>query len=371
MYFSVNPGMRQPTVLIVSAEDHVDHINAVGAFARFLYSQCNCNVIYAPWCLHEYLDNKFKWVIGTIERADFVIIVNSELSFYQYQSWKNKEHFAWKPPEPSQTYDLFTASINQITRLIISADNHFKCIIVHFNYTKGKFSLEELCAGSEYLIPKHVHELMCQIHKMDGRTASYNNGGYYADLLDSTQDGKYLLQCIDKAAVFELQHPNWLSDYYRYSNGSQYDSGISSPSVSLEETRHSPCKIKLDNKNKHINPGISTQNNLNRNVVPRQESYEDNSHVRQMLPAYPDEIQISQPSCMLRTSDPYSYNSEDPRDYFEAPSVIDDEDIESRQLQQEIIDFNNRTIASQFYNTHGIDLSEIDGEVRSLGGQSV
>lgn len=364
--------MRRPTVLLVSAEDHSDHVKAVGAFASFLDNQCHCKIIYAPWCLHEYLDNKFRWVIGTIEKADFVIIVNSEMSYYQYHAWKDEEPHVWKSSEPSQTSDIFISSINQITRRIISVSNHFKCIIVHFSYTKSKFSLDELCAGSEYLIPKHIHELMCQIHKMDGRTACYNNAGYFADLLDASHDGKYLMQCINKAAAFEQQNPNWFNDYYNC----QYDSGISSPTVSCDETTNMKTldqfqmNINLDEKDVHNHQGRQKTNNLNRGVVPRQRSQEDNSAIGQM-PQQDSAIQVSQFPPVLRTSDPYSNSSEEPPDYFEEPSMVGDDDVTSHQLRQEILDLNNRMLASQFYDNYGLVLSETEGEFQSLGGQSV
>ncbi|CAC5409740.1 unnamed protein product [Mytilus coruscus] len=361
--YHINTGelVKIPTVFIVCAEDHQYHVNAVEAFARFLDSHCQCNVVYAPWCLHEYLDGKFRWVINTIEKADFVIIVNSELSYHQFKSWKNKEDKFWKSPDASQTFDLYMSSVSQITKRIINVNNHFKCIIVHFNYTANKFSLDELCIGAEYQIPKHIHELMCQIHQMDNRRAGYDNIGYFADLIGSTSDGQHLSTCITLAANFEKQNPNWFNEYFE--NAEQFDSGISSPSTSLggETGNKRSSNVSSDGYVKDSHQTSPPKYNI-RGYNSRQNSFDDNNIV--------DNFSRQ----ALRTSDPSSDDFT-----FKAPSDIEDEDILSQQLRQEIYDLNRRALESQYQNEiappyhpsivfRGMSQEE---EIQSLGGQSV
>lgn len=359
--------MKIPIVYIVNAEDHPHHVKAVEALARFLENNCQCHVIYAPWSLHEVLDDKFRWVINTIEKSDFIIIVNSKLSYQQFKSWKNKENREWKSSEPSHTFDLYLSSINQITKHIINVNNHFKCIVVHFSYTSSKYSLDELCMGAEYLIPKHMHELMCHIHQIDSRRAGYDNIGYFSDQISSTNDGRYLTHLINLAANFEMEHPHWFSEMFE--SGDQFDSGVSSPSTSLsdEKFRHVPlqCSSPGSNINGQIHqnilcspPNINPQNNLSEGI-PRQRSTEDNTTVPKQHP--------------LRYSDPSSEEFiMNPPDYFEEPSMISDEDVLSQQLRQEIYDLNNRMLAAQTEN--GIVFRkniEEEDEIQSLGGQSV
>ena len=359
--------LKIPIVYIVNAEDHPHHVKAVEALARFLENNCQCHVIYAPWSLHEVLDDKFRWVINTIEKSDFIVIVNSKLSYQQFKSWKNKENREWKSTEPSHTFDLYLSSINQITKHIINVNNHFKCIVVHFSYTSSKYSLDELCMGAEYLIPEHMHELMCHIHQIDSRRAGYDNIGYFSDQISSTNDGRYLTHLINLAANFEMEHPHWFTKFFE--NGDQFDSGISSPSTSLsdEKFKHASLQcLSLDvNTNGQIYqnnlcspPNINPQNNLG-NGIPRQQSTEDNTTVPKQHP--------------LRYSDPSSEvsNMMNPPDYFEEPSMISDEDVLSQQLRQEIYDLNNRMLAAQTENGIVFRRNIEEEEIQSLGGQSV
>ncbi|CAG2239624.1 unnamed protein product [Mytilus edulis] len=361
--YHINPEdlVKIPTVYIVCAEDHQYHVNAVEAFARFLDSHCQCKVVYAPWCLHEYLDGKFRWVINTIEKADFVVIVNSELSYHQFKSWKNKGDKLWKSPDGSQTFDLYMSSVSQITKRILNVNNHFKCIIVHFNYTANEFSLDELCTGAEYQIPKHIHELMCQIHQMDNRRAGYDNIGFFADLIGSTADGQHLSTCINWAANFEKQNPSWFNEYFE--NGEQFDSGISSPSNSLggETVIKRSSDGSADGHVRDPHQTSSPKYNL-RVCRSRQNSFEDNNFVDN----FSEQTQ--------RTSDPSSDDFT-----FKPPSDIEDEDILSQQLRQEIYDLNRRALESQYQNDiappyhpsivfRGMSQEE---EIQSLGGQSV
>lgn len=359
--------LKIPIVYIVNAEDHPHHVKAVEALARFLENNCQCHVIYAPWSLHEVLDDKFRWVINTIEKSDFIVIVNSKLSYQQFKSWKNKENREWKSTEPSHTFDLYLSSINQITKHIINVNNHFKCIVVHFSYTSSKYSLDELCMGAEYLIPKHMYELMCHIHHIDSRRAGYDNIGYVSDQISSTNDGRYLTNLIDLAANFEMEHPHWFSEIFE--NGDQFDSGISSPSSSSSDDkfRHIPVQCLSPDSNFNVQiyqnilcspPNINPQNNHSEGI-PRQRSTEDNTTIPKQHP--------------LRYSDPLSeeFNMMNPPDYFEEPSMISDEDVLSQQLRQEIYDLNNRMLAAQTENGIVFRKNIEEEETQSLGGKSV
>jgi hypothetical protein len=221
--------------------------------------------------------------------------------------------------------------------------------------------------GAEYLIPEHMHELMCHIHQIDSRRAGYDNIGYFSDQISSTNDGRYLTHLINLAENFEMEHPHWFTKFFE--NGDQFDSGISSPSTSLsdEKFKHAPLQcLSLDvNTNGQIYqnilcspPNINPQNNLG-NGIPRQRSTEDNTTVPNQHP--------------LRYSDPSSEvsNMMNPPDYFEEPSMISDEDVLSQQLRQEIYDLNNRMLAAQTENVIVFRRNIEEEEIQSLGGQSV
>lgn len=354
--------LKLPKVYIVNAEDHLPHVKAVEAFAKFLDVQCHCDVIYAPWCLREYLDNKFKWVINSIDKADFVIIVNSGLTYHQFKSWKNQENRCGNSTDPNQTFDFFMSPISQITERIINVHNPFKCIVVHFNYTADNLSLDELYTGADYLIPKHIHELICQIHQMDTRRVGYCSIGYFADLLSSTTEGQDLTKCIATAANFETQRTNSLNK--NVGTNLQCESNIDIHFNSFESVN---CKKPsyesfLDyNINAHISPTSHNQNNVIQGNTLRQDSFEDNNAVAITDILYHQTLQ----NCYL-LNDNFS---------FKAPSDTNNDDVLSQNLHQQIYDLNKRMMDPCYQNSmeprcQRAVLSHED-EVISLGGQSV
>ncbi|VDI48228.1 Hypothetical predicted protein [Mytilus galloprovincialis] len=354
--------LKFPKVYVVNAEDHLPHMKAVEAFAKFLDVQCHCDVMYAPWCPREYLDNKSKWVINSIDKADFVIIVNSDQTYHQFKSWKNQENRCGKSTDPNQTFDLFMPPISQITERIINFNNPFKCIVVHFSYTADNLTLDELCTGAYYLIPKHIHELICQIHQMDTRRVGYCSIGYFADLLSDTTEGQYLTECIASAAHYDEQRTN--SSNTNFGTFGQCESAIDTHFNSFESV---DCDKPVNesfldyNISAQIPQTSQNQNNVTRDNALRQNSFEDNNAVAITDILYHQTLQ----SC-------YSVND---NFSFKAPSDTDNDDVLSQNLHQQIYDLNKRMMDPRFENdtlsyiTHAV-LSHED-EAISLGGQSV
>lgn len=87
--------IQQKRVLLLAAEDHVYHIQAVERFANFLSVHCRCNVSFAPQCLSEIQEqNSYCWLSSIIDHADYVLIITSKVwSNHSQRSWsrmKNK-----------------------------------------------------------------------------------------------------------------------------------------------------------------------------------------------------------------------------------------------------------------------------------------
>ncbi|XP_076096336.1 uncharacterized protein LOC143067157 isoform X1 [Mytilus galloprovincialis] len=354
--------LKFPKVYVVNAEDHLPHMKAVEAFAKFLDVQCHCDVMYAPWCPREYLDNKSKWVINSIDKADFVIIVNSELTYHQFKSLKNQENRCGKSTDPNQTFDLFMPPISQITERIINFNNPFKCIVVHFSYTADNLTLDELCTGAYYLIPKHIHELICQIHQMDTRRVGYCSIGYFADLLSDTTEGEDLTECIASAAHYDEQRTNSSNTNFGTYGQCEYAIDIHFNSFESVDCNKPVNESFLDyNISAHIPQTSQNQNNVTRDNTLRQDSFEDNNAVAITDILYHQTLQ----NC-------YSLND---NFSFKAPSDTDNDDVLSQNLHQQIYDLNKRMMDPRFENdtlsyiTHAV-LSHED-EAISLGGQSV
>ncbi|XP_052060486.1 uncharacterized protein LOC127700762 isoform X2 [Mytilus californianus] len=354
--------LKLPKVYIVNAEDHLPHVKAVEAFAKFLDVQCHCDVIYTPWCLREYLDDKFKWVINSIDKADFVIIVNSDLTYHQFKSWKNKENRCGNSTDPNQTFDFFMSPISQITERIINVNNPFKCIVVHFSYTADNFTLDELYTGADYLIPKHIHELICQIHQMDTRRVGYCSIGYFADLLSSTTEGQDFTKCIATASNFETQRTNSLNKNVGINLQCESNIDIDFNSFESVNCKKPSYESFLDyNINAHISPTSHNQNNVIQGNTLRQDSFEDNNAVAITDILYHQTLQ----NCYL-LNDNFS---------FKAPSDTNNDDVLSQNLHQQIYDLNKRMMDPCYQNSmeprcqHAV-LSRED-EAISLGGQSV
>ncbi|XP_063435754.1 uncharacterized protein LOC134716676 [Mytilus trossulus] len=353
--------LKFPKVFIVNAEDHLPHVKAVEAFVKFLDVQCHCDVMYAPWCLREYQDNKSKWVINSIDKADFVIIVNSDLTYHQFKSWKNQENKCGKSTDTNQTLEcLMMPPISQITECIINGNNPFKYIVVHFSYTADNLSLDELCTGADYLIPKHIHELICQIHQMDTRRVGYCSIGYFADLLSDTTEGQDLTECIASAAIYDEQ---WV--YKNFGTYGQCESAIDIHFNSFESV---DCDKPVNesfidyNISAHIPPSSQNQNNVTQENALRQDSFEDNNAIAITDILYHQTLQ----NC-------YSVND---NFSFKAPSDTDNDDVLSQNLHQQIYDLNKRMMDPRYENDmmpycqQAVQLSHED-EAISLGGQSV
>ncbi|XP_071176116.1 uncharacterized protein [Mytilus edulis] len=352
-----------PKVYVVNSEDHLPHMKVVEAFAKFLDVQCHCDVIYAPWCLREYLDNKPKWITNSIDTADFVIIVNSNLTYHQFKSWKNQKKQFGKTTDSNQSFDLFMPPISQITERISNVNNPFKCIVVHFSYTDDNLTLDELCTGADFLIPKHIHELICQIHQMDTRRVGYCSIGYFADLLSSTREGQDLTECIASAANYDEQLTNSSNKYFGINGKGEYGIDVHFNSFESVDCNKLNNESFLDyNISAHIPPTSQNQNNVTQDNALRQDSFEDNNAVAITDILYHQTLQ----NC-------YSLND---NFSFKAPSDTDNDDVLSQNLHQQIYDLNKRMMDPRYENDmlpycqQAVELSHED-EAISLGGQSV
>lgn len=363
--------------MVLNAEDHSHHVKTVDAFVRFLDHHSCCHVLYAPWCLHEYLENKRRWLAQALQRTDFVILVNSELAYHQIKANSNSNGPSWSRTQASLTYDLFALSIAEIAKQSKQLESThdststFKTFLVNFNYTPKDFHIYEHFTGLDWEIPtleipSDVNKLLSKLRKNENDTKGRRCWDKHdASLLWSSTDGKELIQCINTCEYFEKQHATSSHcEFYK-----RFDSGFSS-SISSDQMDSLAVETDLNTANVVITPrlrhtcqiDIQAQNNLDK-AMSRPISIEDNTLVQSEHPSE-EHYYVAQQSSRFK-------NSSATPDDFEEPSVIADDDVLSQQLRQEIYELNRRMMISQMQTGLMERGFSREDDFVSLGGQSV
>lgn len=364
---------KSSNIFIINTEDHQHHVKTVEAFARFLDHHSKCRVIYAPWYLHEYLENKGRWITTTVQNADYIILINSELTLHQNEALKHGENPIWNPTDASLTSDLFMLSVPEIEKNTNSNTLRKTCkkIIVNFDYTPDKYCMHVFNAEFKYHIPTDMNELLSQLQtQYCCQTNLHNDNEFDTTVLLSSTDGKELIQCINTSIYFKKQNLARLNACYGNS-----DSGFSSPACSIQTAPSSaeqPPRIDdmtfLYSMQNNSRNDLQYQNNLN-DGISRSRSVEDNTLVETLFSKEDPYSDTSDNRYSAFSSQPE--NGFVPPDFFDEPSIVGDDDVLSQQLRREIYELNSRMMKSQMQNGFIARGLSREDEIISLGGQSV
>ncbi|XP_065938370.1 interleukin cytokine receptor-related protein 1 isoform X3 [Magallana gigas] len=226
--------LPKKTIFLAYAEDHESHKDVLTSFANFLETHCRCNVIFAPWRLSDIMQDKFRWVINSMEQADYTVIVNSFTAFEQFKQWKTNGKKDSKIFEGSPLADLFIPILNQTCIRLNNQSNYRKFIMVRFEYTSKEHSITELNSGGEYVLTKHLREFLCHVHQIDQqRTKMENVGLAFVDDYTQLPDGTQLKDKIQKAKEYEFKFPRRMDS--KMSNDSGMDSLTEEDKATIKE----------------------------------------------------------------------------------------------------------------------------------------
>lgn len=226
--------LPKKTIFLAYAEDHESHKDVLTSFANFLETHCRCNVIFAPWRLSDIMQDKFRWVINSMDQADYTVIVNSFTAFEQFKQWKTNGKKDSKIFEGSPLADLFIPILNQTCIRLNNQSNYRKFIMVRFEYTSKEHSITELNSGGEYVLMKHLREFLCHVHQIDQqRTKMENVGLAFVDDYTQLPDGTQLKDKIQKAKEYEVKFPRRMDS--KMSNDSGMDSLTEEDKATIKE----------------------------------------------------------------------------------------------------------------------------------------
>ncbi|XP_062586302.1 uncharacterized protein LOC134247921, partial [Saccostrea cucullata] len=216
-------GLPLKTVFLAYAEDHECHKEVVKAFASFLENHCRCNVIFAPWHVSDIMQDKFRWVINSMDQADYTVIVNSLTAYQQFQHWKSNDVKHSKIFQGSPLADLFIPILNQTCIRMNNQSDYKKFIMVRFEYTLKEHTITELNSGGEYVLMKHLQDFLCHIHQLGRHKTKMEDVGLaFVDDYTQLVEGAALDEKIQKAKVHEARFPR------RMDSESSSDSGLDS-----------------------------------------------------------------------------------------------------------------------------------------------
>nr|XP_034307292.1 uncharacterized protein LOC117682857 isoform X3 [Crassostrea gigas] len=226
--------LPKKTIFLAYAEDHESHKDVLTSFANFLETHCRCNVIFAPWRLSDIMQDKFRWVINSMDQADYTVIVNSFTAFEQFKQWKTNGKKDSKIFEGSPLADLFIPILNQTCIRLNNQSNYRKFIMVRFEYTSKEHTITELNSGGEYVLMKHLREFLCHVHQIDQqRTKMENVGLAFVDDYTQLPDGTQLKDKIQKAKEYEFKFPRRMDS--KMSNDSGMDSLTEEDKATIKE----------------------------------------------------------------------------------------------------------------------------------------
>lgn len=226
--------LPKKTIFLAYAEDHEPHKDVLTSFANFLQKHCRCNVIFAPWRLSDIMQDKFRWVINSMDQADYTVIVNSFMAFEQFKQWKTNGKKDSKIFEGSPLADLFIPILNQTCIRLNNQSNYRKFIMVRFEYTLKEHTITELNSGGEYVLMKHLREFLCHVHQIDQqRTKMENVGLAFVDDYTQLPDGTQLKEKIQKANEYEVKFPRRMDS--KMSNDSGMDSLTEEDKATIKE----------------------------------------------------------------------------------------------------------------------------------------
>ncbi|XP_025103361.1 uncharacterized protein LOC112569687 isoform X1 [Pomacea canaliculata] len=207
--------IQQKRVLLLAAEDHVYHIQAVERFANFLSVHCRCNVSFAPQCLSEIQEqNSYCWLSSIIDHADYVLIITSKAARCLYLAFQ--KGLSYRRDIFGPHGDLFTPGIQHICGMIARNVSVHKILTVQFEYTTSNYHLPIAALPSfVYQLPRHLSSLLQHIHKLNKHSMEMLKGSLPLECspLDLLE-GRLWMEAIEKAKSFEKNHINWFEERF-------------------------------------------------------------------------------------------------------------------------------------------------------------
>lgn len=360
------PVLDQKTIFLAYTEDHLHHVEAIKAFANFLSVHCKCKVLFAPWCLQKIMEDKFRWIINSIENSDYTIIVNSMESFHEYQTWKTNES-SYKPLPESPIGDIFLPVIQIVSTKLGKNFDHSKYIMAYFSYTAEYFVIDDICPGGKYVIAKHIDELLSHIHQLNTHNQLHTLtaiGLPSKDNFENTPEGRKLVQSIKTASDYQKNTPNWFVDKMEHC-----DSGIDQD-LQLQRIQHQMNELSSPsdavNGPTYINHTFTNDGSLNVNYAPTLDPSVISIEYNPSVYHHPDQTSVRMDEYCGMNNLSGSGNPQDTFSFF-PPSSIGDDD----QLSLEMAQLNGRYMMTMYEQSVSQTDEGLASEIESLGGKSI
>ncbi|XP_013392124.1 uncharacterized protein LOC106160152 isoform X1 [Lingula anatina] len=325
-YFEIS---KTKTVFLVYSDDHERHREVVIKFANFLKFQCGCDVILDLWSHHDIMcEMKTGWLTKSCDRADIVLIINSEGAYKRFRARQNGEVYD-KLENQSPTSDMYLQVITMIRERYFKETTVpcAKYVNVHFGYTPDTYIIPDI--QPKFLLMNHMESLFFHIHGIE----QYQPGSKYtvegiSDLdyysqPEQNPEGVKLYQAIREAENYFSENKNWFSERYgkptpvsvprlgRSSSLDPLDSGLESLRPENREELHTGCH---DNTALMIDEGLESRPQL---WIP------------------PTELQRTSPEDFLGPASPT------PEAFQSPPSFHVAQSLNARRQQQKQLEDNN------------------------------
>ncbi|KAK6177066.1 hypothetical protein SNE40_015245 [Patella caerulea] len=223
--------LKKKSILILNSEDHHHHVESVKQLVLFLQEECHCLPIYPPFCLKEIGQmNHRDWTMKTLDTVDYVMIVNSEASFYLMKAATNNDSYNYHLI--TSTGNLFTDFMKEVIKESKNTESFDRYIMVSLDHTSSEFYLPALPTSHCYKIIQQIPDLVKYIHHQTPESDSHPQlQDVFTKSIDDFDTGKSLKDALYKAAKFEKSNVTWFSDRFGEPYGRVYekhDSGIGS-----------------------------------------------------------------------------------------------------------------------------------------------
>jgi hypothetical protein len=190
----------------------------------------------------DIMQDKFRWVINSMDQADYTVIVNSITAHEQYKQWKSNGKKNSKIFQGSPLADLFIPILNQTCIRLNSQSDYRKVIMVRFDYTPKEHTINDLNSGGEYVLMKHLQEFLCHIHQLEQHKTKMEDVGLaFVDDFTQLVEGSKLNEKIQKAREYEARFPR------RMNSESSTDSGLDSAESLAESDKQTIKKMYEEN----------------------------------------------------------------------------------------------------------------------------
>ncbi|XP_050412742.2 uncharacterized protein LOC126827456 isoform X2 [Patella vulgata] len=223
--------LQKRSIFILNAEDHQHHVESVKQLVLFLQDECHCQPIYPPFCLKEIGQMNHKdWTLKTLDTVDYVMIVNSEASYYLMKAASQNGSYNYRPI--TSTGNLFTDFMKEVIKESKNTESLDRYIMVSFDHKSSEFYLSDIPTSHCYKIIQQIPDLVKYIHHQTPESDTYPQlQDVFTKSMDDFDAGKSLKDAVYKAAKFEKSNVTWFLDTFGEPYGRVYekhDSGIGS-----------------------------------------------------------------------------------------------------------------------------------------------